>query len=377
MWKSARRLGFTLVELLVVIAIIGILIALLLPAVQAAREAARRSQCTNNLKQLALAVHNYNDSHKVFPARMAGTGCGWGTSGANTNRGRLAGWIALFPYIEQTALFDQINGPLTVGSTTYPPYGPVPWSSSYPPWTQQVGSLQCPSDGAASRKAPGQLPRINYRFSVGDSIYWAGVPAWKAGANWGNPRGLFGSGGCGQNTAATSSVAEISFRDIKDGSSNTAMLSEHLYGDNKRMVLQGTVVGGLTGGAYVVPGGCYAMIDPVNPKQYLASAPLCAPGPGDWGYTGCPIMAGFNTVLPPNGPSCVASAWFENSTVIPPTSYHPGGVVLAMGDASVRFISETIDTGDPTLPEVYSGPSPYGVWGALGSKFGGETVSQF
>ncbi|HUT90127.1 MAG TPA: DUF1559 domain-containing protein [Thermoguttaceae bacterium] len=349
------------------------MIALLLPAVQAAREAARRSQCTNNIKQLALAVHNYNDSHKVFPSRMGGTGCGWNTSGGN--RGRLAGWIALFPYIEQSALYDQISGPLTVGATTFPPFGPEPWAGGYPPWTEQLAALKCPSDGAVFKAGSGSRARLNYRFSVGDSIYWAGVPAWQTGSNWGgNPRGLFGSGGCGQNTSGTESAAQITFRDIRDGSSNTAMLSERIFCENARMVLQGTAVGGLAGGAYVVPAGCYAQVDPANARQYLPSATLAE---RDMGFTGNVLFSGFNTVLPPNAPSCLSTTWWEDSTVVTPTSYHPGGVVLALGDASVRFISETISTGDPTLPEVYAGPSPYGVWGALGSKDGGETLGEF
>ena len=115
--KVVKRLGFTLVELLVVIAIIGILIALLLPAVQAAREAARRSQCTNNMKQLGVAIHNYHDTHKVFPP--AGLDYGW-AGDANTsysrapssspvNRFNISGWVMVLPYLEQSALHDQYD----------------------------------------------------------------------------------------------------------------------------------------------------------------------------------------------------------------------------------------------------------------------------
>src|SRR5512143_367601 len=100
-----RRSAFTLVELLVVIAIIGILIALLLPAVQAAREAARRSQCTNNLKQLGLALHNYHDTHQMFVYRKGGT---TGGSATQSNQGRLSGFIPLLPYWEQRPMYDRI-----------------------------------------------------------------------------------------------------------------------------------------------------------------------------------------------------------------------------------------------------------------------------
>ncbi|HUT90126.1 MAG TPA: DUF1559 domain-containing protein [Thermoguttaceae bacterium] len=359
MGRFPRRLAFTLVELLVVIAIIGILIALLLPAVQAAREAARRSQCTNNLKQLALAVHNYNDSHKVFPPRMIGTGDLWTSSGANTNRDRMSGFVSLLPYVEQVALYDQISGPLTVGGTTYPAFGTEPWTTAhgYPPWTQQVGGFLCPSDGNAARKASSQLCRNNYRFSIGDAICrdWAGFST--------NPRGLFGRD------------SQIGFRDIQDGSSNTAMLSERLYCQNASVVVEGIADGALPDGTLAIaPAGCYGLVNPNNPKLYTGTA-------YGWGGTGafCGIVpwVGFNTCLPPNGPSCIATSWFENSTVIPPTSNHPGGVVLALGDASVRFISETINSGDPTLNEVTAGVSPYGVWGALGSKDGGEALGEF
>jgi len=99
--QSVRRNGFTLVELLVVIAIIGVMVGLLLPAVQSARESARRMSCGNNLKQLGLAFHNYHDTYKVFPAGLTGT-----NSGALSNGGRLSPFVGLLPFIEQQPLMD-------------------------------------------------------------------------------------------------------------------------------------------------------------------------------------------------------------------------------------------------------------------------------
>ncbi|MHB8897520.1 MAG: DUF1559 family PulG-like putative transporter, partial [Thermoguttaceae bacterium] len=183
MWGIRRcgRRGFTLVELLVVIAIIGILIALLLPAVQAAREAARRSQCTNNLKQLMLSAHNYHDTHKAFPA-------GWG--GTNTdnewtsNRYQMGAFAVLSPFFEQGALYDQISSPTAgknhqtgaVSATIFPPFGPCPWvegdrgnGSGYPPWHTDIATLRCPS--TSGRKQDGwwnDTGRTNYCLSVGD-----------------------------------------------------------------------------------------------------------------------------------------------------------------------------------------------------------------
>src|SRR3989304_6126583 len=138
------KFGFTLVELLVVIAIIGILIALLLPAVQAAREAARRSQCTNNLKQIGLALHNYHSAANCFPFRQGGSGFhlapSWGTDGAANNQGRLSGMGLLLPYMEQTALFQQITSRTTIGTRTSYSWGWEPWSGTNNgvacPWAQ-------------------------------------------------------------------------------------------------------------------------------------------------------------------------------------------------------------------------------------------------
>jgi prepilin-type N-terminal cleavage/methylation domain-containing protein/prepilin-type processing-associated H-X9-DG protein len=361
MVRCRRRAGFTLVELLVVIAIIGILIALLLPAVQAAREAARRSQCTNNLKQLALACHNYHDTHKVLPPRQTGTGLMWtGADHVNSNTGRVSGWVMLLPYIEQQALYGQISSPLTDGTTTYPAWGPTPNSNtpSYPPWRVQLNALLCPSDGNIIAKGANDAGRNNYRFSVGDSInrYWS--------RNGRPPRGLFG------HHFYPDSI--ISFASITDGSSNTVMLSERLFGQDSIMIRQGYAQAGLETAENVrmAPAPCLAAVDPTNPKQYTGT--VYNYSGRRWAY-GFPVYVGFNTVFPPNSPSCVSNTSNETcNVVIAPTSNHPGGVNVAMGDGSVTFTSETIESGDPTLIEVTMGPSPYGVWGALGSKAGGE-----
>ncbi len=119
--SSSRRAGFTLVELLVVIAIIGILVGLLLPAVQAAREAARRMQCSNSLKQLGLSLHTYEATFKRFPARKQGTGCGiaFTTAARNHQNGcRLSAFAALLPYLEQTPMFTAIQAGDPAGTVT-------------------------------------------------------------------------------------------------------------------------------------------------------------------------------------------------------------------------------------------------------------------
>lgn len=347
-----RKSGFTLVELLVVIAIIGILVGLLLPAVQAAREAARRSQCTNNLKQLALAVHLYADVHNQFPPKR----CGAAGSGQFTS-----GWLRLLPFYEQQALYDQWVTP----HDGFPAYGPVPYAYwyTYDVYLAQVATLLCPSDGNVFNKPADRYGRSNYAFGVGDTVASTHT---EFGNNYGtNPRGMF------PNLAG-----RIALANVLDGLSNTAMLSEHLFAADALMVGQGNAhsVAAMTSS----PGICYAQIDPNNPKRFLPTAKVIAWAAVRWCH-GSISWTGFNTVLPPNGPSCseLTNDSHTGGQAHPPTSHHPGGVSVAMGDGSVRFISETIDTGNMYAAPVTAGQSPYGVWGALGSKDGGETVSNF
>src|SRR3990172_5889662 len=206
-----RRPGFTLVELLVVIAIIGILIALLLPAVQAAREAARRSQCTNNLKQLGLALHNYHGTYNKFVSLMQGTsadaGCANNQTGTVSSRGWLSGFVPLLPYMEQQPLYDQ----WTSQQGIYPPWGP-PMNpgcfGDYAPSRAQVPTLLCPSDGGAGDKAATDPGRTNFVFCTGDGLTGelGSVPA--------DPRGIFGY------------ASFITIAEILDGTSNTIAMSE-------------------------------------------------------------------------------------------------------------------------------------------------------
>ncbi len=360
-----RVRGFTLVELLVVIAIIGILIALLLPAVQAAREAARRSQCTNNLKQLALAVHNYVDTYKVFPNKKQGTAQG-GTAGCNQQFG--TGWMRLLPFYEQQALYDQWSSAQTFGATNYPPFGPAPWDATagaYQPYITQVQTLLCPSDGNAANKNPGDRGRTNYMFSVGDSIRQNGAMGHNVNDSPGGTRGVFANLGY-----------KVTFSSINDGTSNTVMLSERLFAFDASRVGQGTITNaGDT--ITTTPNTCYTYVDP-NDGRRFGSGTYTGWG-GRWDH-GSASHIGFNTVLPPNGPSCASATNDDGSHgLYPPTSSHPGGVNAALADASVRFISETIDTGNLGQPHPTSLTlrSPFGVWGALGTRSGGEQLSDF
>jgi prepilin-type N-terminal cleavage/methylation domain-containing protein/prepilin-type processing-associated H-X9-DG protein len=344
--KSAR--GFTLVELLVVIAIIGILIALLLPAVQAAREAARRSQCVNNLKQLGVALQNYHDVNNSFPPMKGGTTSSYPSTPA-TNYGRGSGFIALLPFMEQGALYDQIRA----GGNGSQPFGPAAWSS-WTNWNVQVPSLLCPSD---IRPAPsaGSVGETNYAFSLGDTV---SNNCWAT-----SNRGMF----------AQSVTVKIS--QVTDGTSNTIAMSERARANfdigkmTPAMVKQGTVTA--MSGIITNPGSCLATVSGL----YYTNPSLVKGRFGTLWTDGQAERVAFTTVLPPNGPSCVIdgnTAADSPSGVYAPSSNHPGGVNGVMVDGSVRFINDAINTGNVGLGTVTTGPSPYGVWGAMGSKDGGE-----
>lgn len=362
-----ERRGFTLVELLVVIAIIGILIALLLPAVQAAREAARRSQCTNNLKQLGVALHNYHDVYKKMPFLCGGTGAGSGFgayttwSPVGTSAYRLSGFVSLLPFMEQQAVYDQS------ANNNFSPGGWCNVANS--PVYAKITAFFCPSDGGVSEHERGSR---NYMMSMGD---W-NMQHHDAARGQKNPRGPFGT----HRQAGLGSC--YSFATVKDGLSNTAGFSERVV-DGHRMAdfkggfaaISGLFPGSTTGAAMlpIVPLNC--MNAPVVNQSY--TTPATGNVTGQYWSDGASVMCAFNTILPPNAPSCApaGTATQEARLLVPPTSYHPGGATVCMLDGSVQFISETIDTGDLTLGLVQSGQSNYGVWGALGSRAGSEPVS--
>jgi prepilin-type N-terminal cleavage/methylation domain-containing protein len=202
--------AFTLVELLVVIAIIGVLVALLLPAVQAAREAARRTQCNNNLKQLTIALHNYHDTYNQFVYRRGGTA---GATTPEGNQNRLSGFVPLLPFIEQKPMYDRIAAGDPTASPPINPQGPNSWAG-WVAWNDAPDALLCPSDNGYSNKQA----RINsYAFSVGDNsraLHPTNGSMIGLNNNDGLMRGPFG------NNRSTFSMASIT-----DGTSNTVAFS--------------------------------------------------------------------------------------------------------------------------------------------------------
>jgi prepilin-type N-terminal cleavage/methylation domain-containing protein/prepilin-type processing-associated H-X9-DG protein len=364
MLRLSKVRGFTLVELLVVIAIIGILIALLLPAVQAAREAARRSQCTNNMKQAGLALHNYADVNKTLCFKQGGTDnpnhpAPDGPTQSNwTCR---SGWTSLLPYMEQGALYNQIAGTLTASGVTWQSFGGYPWSGAYTPWLSQIPGLLCPSDPSGPLKGAGEAGFSSYAFSVGDTV---GENNWDAVI-----RGAFGTAG-----------RTTTFAQITDGTSNTVAFGERCIGNPWGQIASG----GDAKSRITAPWGWGD--PPINclirrtAGGQLGTFPSNGFGGRRW-TDGRSSMSGFCTILPPNAPSCMPNIdqdW--NWGLYTAGSYHPGGCNVTMCDGSVRFISETIDTGNLAVPPPASNastPSPYGVWGALGTKSGNEAVSNF
>jgi len=300
------RVGFTLVELLVVIAIIGILVALLLPAVQAAREAARRMQCGNNLKQLGLAIHNYSDTYKRFPIcsrdldpATGGGGRLW-TAG-NHRKGSVL--VKLLPFVEQSPTYDQLDQRLDVEDQL--------WNGTGQPGRRDLSVYRCPSDGF-ERDPAGDT---NYAVSLGNQAM-PSQGGWCVGYN-GND---FGNGPVGHGTthdgnqisgAFSRSSWSANFAQITDGTSNVIAMGEILpnCGDHHR-------------------------------GRWWSSNAL-------WTATTAPIN--FDTcpgAQNPGNPSATNNDchdfrnWMTSQGF---KSQHPGGAQFVLCDGSTQFLPETID----------------------------------
>ncbi|HWB12798.1 MAG TPA: DUF1559 domain-containing protein [Pirellulales bacterium] len=332
--RSNRR-GFTLVELLVVIAIIGILIALLLPAVQAAREAARRSQCVNNLKQFGVALHHYHDACLTLPPGGFSNeypGAGTTPTGEPAQLGYSV-HARLLPFMEQSALAGLIN-------FNYDWNAPVNQATAF----VKVTPFVCPSDSGVQVPAAYGAP-TNYYCNYGNNIVY-GNPALSAAgspnASMPQPNGIFYFD------------FAIKFAAILDGLSNTAAMSEKVTGDFNNGIA--TVKSDtFKPGTYPANGAqalaqCLA-IDPTN-LSFQGYSAVGAP----WilSYHSTTTYQHINT---PNGLSCMYPPGRIMTTA---NSYHPSGVNLAMCDGSVRFVSEGIDVF---------------VWNSIGSRDGKESLT--
>ncbi|MBN2294402.1 MAG: DUF1559 domain-containing protein [Pirellulales bacterium] len=334
MLHAKQRQGFTLVELLVVIAIIGILIALLLPAVQAAREAARRAQCTNHLKQLALGCHGFTESNNQFPY------------GRKYDIWDTYTWSELvLPFIEQQAVYE---GYWTLMEKGYPDTNSPIGDDARRRAARHsvVPTFSCPSDIAPQGNELGMPAYGYYRFSYraftgsGD-MYGESVDA--TNGPWG--MGVFGVKH-GQSYDETSKLG-ATFADITDGTSNTLLLSEGV-------VAPATAGWGGPMGALLYGNMGGALITTVlTPNSTAPDRPIggC---PSDFGIEDYPapcLSLGSNAWYTPSAQGAHASA----------RSKHPGGVNAAMTDGSVNFFTNDINLI---------------LWRSMGTRAGGETLSE-
>jgi len=310
--------GFTLVELLVVIAIIGVLVALLLPAVQSAREAARRTKCVNGMRQVALGLHNHHDTFGQFPHGTYNSIDGTGSTVYGKFDRRC--WAQdLMPFIEQGPLFDKFFAFMETGASAL----------GFPDHDKPIKTYVCPSDPNS--------PKFD--------TYWggAGTPEQGFSANFvlcGGSEYLNGSGTTAQKTSTELNgmfyaVSKTRMGHVTDGTSNTVMVGE--------LILSPDVTQHDIRGRYFNPAHCGVLFTTrITP----------------------------NTLVPDHLNWCTASnaikrapcEWIGENQYVSLRSYHPAGVNVAMGDGSLRFIANSVDSS---------------TYKSLGSRDGGETISNF
>jgi prepilin-type N-terminal cleavage/methylation domain-containing protein/prepilin-type processing-associated H-X9-DG protein len=400
--RHSRSQGFTLVELLVVIAIIGVLVGLLLPAVQAAREAARRMSCSNNLKQVGLAFHNYHAAYDKLPMQSGGTYFGKldgpANSGLNSggtgradgnNRFRLSFLVGLLPFIEQQAMWERISNPLADGGTpSWPAMGPAPWTTGYTPWMTDVAAFRCPSDPGVGAPAMG---RTNYAVCIGDGTHR--VDTGYANFDTANNRWYSQASVALANRGMFANRRQLGFRDVLDGLANTMMGGEILTDLGNRDARTTPMANGGGAGWNGIHNAnpampCDARLDPNRPQFWLSTAGDLKGGNevrGARWADGAMIYTSFASIRPPNTPTCLGGSGDSSSGHASPSSRHQGGAHVLMGDGAVKFITNSIEAGNQNSPTPYNADndttaptagdeSPFGLWGALGTRAAKETL---
>lgn len=381
-----RRSGFTLIELLVVIAIIAVLIALLLPAVQQAREAARRTQCKNTLKQIGLALHNYLSSHSKFPPGRGApdkvslaTGLplssytSYSDTTKTTNASNRSVHVMLLPYFDQSNSYNQID---FAGHWTQPMTSAgVPVNPNYNVFVQTGGMFLCPSD----IRYPQVATENNYVANFGGSTHYGGAQDAThqnvLTTTFNSP--TYGTIPCGGNGAFTIGLS-LSDRDFTDGMSNTAMFAERTRGSGINVATDLPKPWDVI----TMPTRTVVMNDPdVQYNDCLGYVPTVSSFnfssfgrwvPGSDFSNGWPWAAYsgelYNHVATPNwkGQDCGNLSAISDTpgehAIISARSRHIGGAHVLLADGSCRFASENVDLG---------------VWRAVGTRNGGEIGIDF
>jgi prepilin-type N-terminal cleavage/methylation domain-containing protein/prepilin-type processing-associated H-X9-DG protein len=367
-----RRSGFTLIELLVVIAIIGVLIALLLPAVQSAREAARRAQCVNNLKQIGLGLHNYHSTHNAFPpGRMTPDFVVGGvvrTSYTNYNAGDAGGvgtWMGdysvhchILNYMEQVNAYNAMNFATANSARITTGNGATINSPNYTAFAIAQSTFLCPSD---PNTTGGGISENNYVYNFGGNTPWAGASSSTQQTTLVDTNGAFTMG------------SPTTIADFTDGTSNTATFAERTKGTGHvfpAFPAPGDIVtrAGRTDGLVNIDAmfaDCLqARSDSFNfytAGRYVRGSDFSDGWPFAW-Y----IATMYNHVAPPNwrGQDCGGFSSIPDTpgehAIISARSKHPGGANVLTGDGSVKFVKDTVNLQ---------------TWRGLGTRNGGEVIS--